>query len=249
MENGGRASISSGDSVPGFEYPFNAAARELAISGSVPRPPGCCGLLRWRRVGAMSVLLWDKGPPSRIRCVLGSCWPMLFFTMSLIVCATGFVLAGVLPRVSFVWTVGACFMITLTIGALALTGMSDPGIVPRADVESRAAQGGPVGASSRRRWLKRQRLLLGPREGYCDESQVVVREFDHFCPWTGTVIAGGNMVYFQVFLMSLCSLIGFIATVYFVALSSGAIGRHATKAGPIIGDIVSTQLSKGVPPN
>jgi uncharacterized membrane protein len=39
------------------------------------------------------------------------------------------------------------------------------------------------------------------------ESQVLIRNIDHFCPWTGTVIAGGNLWSFYVFTTSLCALI------------------------------------------
>ena len=31
------------------------------------------------------------------------------------------------------------------------------------------------------------------RTTWCSESGILVRDYDHFCPWTGTTIAGGNM--------------------------------------------------------
>lgn len=31
------------------------------------------------------------------------------------------------------------------------------------------------------------------RTTWCGESAVLVRDYDHFCPWTGNTIAGGNL--------------------------------------------------------
>ena len=38
---------------------------------------------------------------------------------------------------------------------------------------------------------------------YCNETQTLIKDIDHFCPWTGTTIASGNIVYFYWFLFSL----------------------------------------------
>ena len=38
---------------------------------------------------------------------------------------------------------------------------------------------------------------------FCQESRVLVRDIDHFCPWTGTTIAGGNIRYFYAFIIGL----------------------------------------------
>lgn len=53
------------------------------------------------------------------------------------------------------------------------------------------------------------------RTVFVGEAQVVVAEVDHFCPWTGTVIAAGNMGRFTVFTSSLCVLIIFTIVVGF----------------------------------
>jgi hypothetical protein len=38
---------------------------------------------------------------------------------------------------------------------------------------------------------------------FCSESGVLIRELDHFCPWTGTTIGGGNIKCFYWFLLSI----------------------------------------------
>ena len=35
---------------------------------------------------------------------------------------------------------------------------------------------------------------------YCNETQTLIKDIDHFCPWTGTTIASGNIMYFYWFL-------------------------------------------------
>ena len=38
---------------------------------------------------------------------------------------------------------------------------------------------------------------------YCNETQTLIEDIDHFCPWTGTTIGSGNIKYFYWFLISL----------------------------------------------
>ena len=38
---------------------------------------------------------------------------------------------------------------------------------------------------------------------YCNETQTLIKDIDHFCPWTGTTIGSGNIKYFYWFLISL----------------------------------------------
>ena len=51
---------------------------------------------------------------------------------------------------------------------------------------------------------------IPPGATYCQESQVIVYDYDHFCLWTGTTIAGGNMNYFSCFVSSLGILCVFV---------------------------------------
>eukprot|EP00558_Chaetoceros_sp_UNC1202_P001963 CAMPEP_0197260222 /NCGR_PEP_ID=MMETSP1429-20130617/83923_1 /TAXON_ID=49237 /ORGANISM="Chaetoceros sp., Strain UNC1202" /LENGTH=80 /DNA_ID=CAMNT_0042724457 /DNA_START=478 /DNA_END=720 /DNA_ORIENTATION=- len=59
----------------------------------------------------------------------------------------------------------------------------------------------PEGASAARwRWNDQVQSFI-PRGSYYDpDCAVVVEEFDHTCPWTGTAIGKANMTAFQMFI-------------------------------------------------
>lgn len=61
--------------------------------------------------------------------------------------------------------------------------------------------------------------------------QVLVHGYDHFCPWTGTTIAGGNMTAFKIFITFLCSLCAFVAIVGISAVSMTALEKSHDSAG------------------
>ncbi|GKY99238.1 hypothetical protein MPSEU_000879100 [Mayamaea pseudoterrestris] len=131
----------------------------------------------------------------RLDCVVGPYWPMLvLITYPLIFGVSGWVFVskvckGLLnPALALAWVV-------LTIGlimALALTGCRDPGILYRHDEP-------PPDLENTWRWND-QALSYRPRNAVYDpDTAVIVQDFDHTCPWTGTAIGGKNMLAFQFF--------------------------------------------------
>ena len=76
--------------------------------------------------------------------------------------------------------------------ALLFTGMSDPGIFPR--------HAKPLGED----WTYSEYAQSYRPEGviYCQQCQVLIEGYDHFCPWSGTVIGKGNEACFQTFIMA-----------------------------------------------
>mmetsp|Transcript_13116 Transcript_13116/g.32145 ORF Transcript_13116/g.32145 Transcript_13116/m.32145 type:complete len:272 (+) Transcript_13116:234-1049(+) len=205
------------DSLPGYHYPaVNASSHTLSYM--VPAPPRFCYKYKVGRMYVCSTknVVSDSGETQlKITCMLGACWPMTFVTMALISAITLFALSGFLPQLGIVWTIATFVVLGTNLISLGLTGMQDPGIVrTRSDVEA---------PDVKRRWNSRAQRYIRRGEAYCEESQVVVEEMDHFCPWTGTVIAGGNMMYFQIFLTSLCSLMGFIALVCFMSIQARTV--------------------------
>ena len=64
-----------------------------------------------------------------------------------------------------------------------------------------------------------QAKTFRPRNAYyCGMCKVVIQEYDHTCPWTGTGIGKNNLTQFKVFASSICllfwyevGLIGFAA--------------------------------------
>lgn len=120
----------------------------------------------------------------RLDCVLGPYWPMLvIITYPLIFGISGWaffskVARGKLhPLLVFAWLV-------LTIGlivALAFTGCRDPGILYRYEQP-------PPQNENLWRWND-QTLSYRPRNAIYDlDTAVIVEDFDHTCPWTGTAI-------------------------------------------------------------
>ena len=69
-------------------------------------------------------------------------------------------------------------------------------------------------------WVKNDRLGVWrpPRAIYCSDCDVVVAEFDHTCPWTGTAIGRGNMRAFTTFVSSCGALVVYVLFVLFVML-------------------------------
>lgn len=73
------------------------------------------------------------------------------------------------------------------------------------------------------RWSERGQTYYPSGRGivYCSESQVLVHDYDHFCPWTGTTIAGGNIKGFTLFVSSLSVLC--VIVIFITILGSAGI--------------------------
>lgn len=48
-------------------------------------------------------------------------------------------------------------------------------------------------------WNEQVQSYRPPDALYCRECQVLIEDYDHLCPWTGTGIGGGNMLAFKFF--------------------------------------------------
>eukprot|EP00466_Bigelowiella_natans_P001518 jgi/Bigna1/89659/estExt_fgenesh1_pg.C_530049 len=212
----------SSEILPGYNY-SEVEPRPHTLSYMVPAPPRWCYKYK---VGRMYVCRAEKitselgEPEIKIRCMLGACWPMTFITMGIISIISLSALWTFLPRLNFMWHLAAMLILGTNLVALGLTGTVDPGIVRR-DPEDMEREPD----IRTRRWSNMAKAYIRKNEAFCEESQVIVRGMDHFCPWTGTVIAEGNMPYFQMFLGSLCTLLGFVALVAFTSSLTIAAGR------------------------
>lgn len=153
----------------------------------------CCS----RRVGSM-FFLCEKRDGSPI-VVAGPCWPFcVFITAPLIISLSGLVLwfcildkNSVLPT----WVAGIyCPWIALTLISLFCVSCRDPGLMERVTDEE--------AANAHFLWNEQVGSYRPPGAMYCRECQVLVRDYDHLCPWTGTAIGGRNMLAFKVFVVS-----------------------------------------------
>ena len=173
-----------------------------------------CSLLGAQRIGNMVVLNssmeWveevEEDPETgeckvrrytrpTLRCVVGPYWPMLLcVTYPLIFIVSGWAYYTALwpGKKPVVVTVVWVLLTGGLIVALALTGCRDPGILYRHDSP-------PPQFENNWRWSD-QAHSYRPRSAYFDsDTGVVVEEFDHTCPWTGTAIGKKNMICFQFF--------------------------------------------------
>lgn len=79
------------------------------------------------------------------------------------------------------------------------------------------------------RWSDQAATYRPPRSVYDRDCGLVIEEFDHTCPWTGTGIGKQNMPYFTVFVTSIC-----VCLVFNIMLMVGVFDpqSHSTTAAP-----------------
>jgi len=178
----------------------------------------CGTCLRAERVGNMPVL-WARRRPGKVTellCLVGPFWPcMAGVTYPLILGVSLFTAVFALPSAP-AWVVGAWLLCTLSLLiSLGLTACTNPGVVPR------HADGPPSNAKGTWRWNDQVQSYRPPGATYDRDCGVVIEEFDHTCPWTGTGIGKRNMVYFQTFVSCICVCLIFNAVLVLSALEPG----------------------------
>jgi hypothetical protein len=213
-----RSNDSQNDEEKHMTVAHNASCCSSASSEEVDPTCGClllsrhiCGRIGRKRIGNMVLLKEGKIvgegneqegvlPRRSIDCIVGPYWPMLcFVTFPLILFVSGLTASkavfvhGSNPLMVFAWcclTFGLCF-------SLYSVATSDPGILPKHTTP-------PDGANNRTWFWNDRAQSYIPRGAYFDpDCAVVVVDFDHTCPWTGTAIGKGNMPYFQAFIVFL----------------------------------------------
>jgi hypothetical protein len=195
------------DDDDAYRMPVRQSTRR---QGRVPRDavviPGggeCClapcleNTLGGRQIGNVYVLVERRarvpgGRPEFV-CVIPACWPMLVVTEALICGLSVACYVSFFPYVGWLWILLGTASLGFVSGALACAGCSDPGIEPRR-TES-------LGESWV--WDESAQSYRPDNVQFCQESRVLVRDMDHFCPWTGTTIAGGNIRFFYAFIIGL----------------------------------------------
>lgn len=176
-----------------YEYPQTPSS-STDISGWVPPPPTFT-----RKVGRMYVLLErkDSNQNPKFVCVVGPCWPMVFGTSAMILGISLFVILKFMHDIQTGLLIAALIALAATMVTFCLTACSNPGIQARYDT--------PQGENWT--WNETAKTYRPPGAVYDSEAQVIVQDIDHFCPWTGTIIAKANMRYFNSFVTSLCILL------------------------------------------
>lgn len=175
-----------------------------------------CGMcLGARRLGNMAVLLSRRGSTGRteLLCMVGPYWPCLVVvTYPLILGVSLWSAVYRLPEVS-IWirVIWAMCTITLVV-ALACTGCRNPGVVRRWKTKPPRCD--------HWYWSDQVGTFRPPRAQYDGDCGVVIEEFDHTCPWTGTGIGKRNMTAFSTFVTFVCVCLIFNILLLVGALSS-----------------------------
>merc|ERR1712194_512027 len=90
-------------------------------------------------------------------------------------------------------------LLGLTLLSLSMVSCRDPGLVERI-IDEEACGAGFV-------WNEQVGSFRPADARYCGECKVMIDNYDHFCPWTGTGIGNNNMCCFKIFVslvLSLC---------------------------------------------
>mmetsp|Transcript_6695 Transcript_6695/g.7386 ORF Transcript_6695/g.7386 Transcript_6695/m.7386 type:complete len:267 (+) Transcript_6695:24-824(+) len=170
----------------------------------------CCA----RRLGSMFVL-WEKRDGSPV-VIAGPCWPFCtFVTVPLIVgisaACTILILfnddSNVPQWIAYIYLP----ILGIVLMALFFVSCRDPGLLERVTDEE-AGEGGWI-------WNEQVGSFRPPGALYCRECQVLIQDYDHLCPWTGTGIGQGNIIAFKFFVVGINILCYFtIALVAYVLL-------------------------------
>jgi len=189
--------------------------REVAEHGPVKdfhRFWCCCA----RRLGNMFVLCErTDGTPIVIA---GPCWPFcIFVTLPLILAVSGAVAYFVIISDDSplpIWVAYIYFpVLGFVLASLFCVSCQDPGLMERVTDEE-AGNGGWF-------WNEQVGSYRPPGALYCRECGILIQDYDHLCPWTGTGVGRRNMMAFKLFVVGVNVLCYFSIILVIVALLRG----------------------------
>eukprot|EP00824_Muranothrix_gubernata_P020795 TRINITY_DN4169_c0_g1_i2.p1 TRINITY_DN4169_c0_g1~~TRINITY_DN4169_c0_g1_i2.p1 ORF type:complete len:316 (+),score=47.20 TRINITY_DN4169_c0_g1_i2:60-1007(+) len=176
-----------------------------------------------RRVRRYQISSTNNFYPCRGYCIVGPDWRALLLTVFLISIPSIFFLAFPLPflteELGPAVPVLVCLFIVAALGTLLRTGLSDPGIVPRAsrppphDVDDdddlplasrprphRTKEVTIDGVVFKLKYCETCNIYRPPRCSHCGLCNNCVERFDHHCPWVGNCVGRRNYKWFCLFL-------------------------------------------------
>jgi len=184
--------------IPNFDYP-DLKTQECCCCCDCAPPTRCYS----RAIGKFWVVNeapGEAGHQPQFKWVLGPCWPMSLVTVLMIVGLGSLLMTLSLEGLGPGWKLSGVVAVASVLYCFLATSCSDPGIVPHWIT--------PEGPDWRRMnrtnsWVPKS---LGS-VGYCDEAGVLIKEYDHFCIWTGTAIGAGNMGCFMCMLKGIACIL------------------------------------------
>ena len=201
------------------------SGEEAGFATPLPPPSGGCAapfcLRLWpgaRRVGNMTILWEERGRDidveHKTRCIVGPFWPvMLFVTFPLILGVSAGLASTVLPGQNTIIIVVFAILVIFVGVSLALTACTDPGLLRRRVQRPASPEGDSWSYSDQAQTYR------PPGAIYCRDCGVVVRGYDHLCPWTGTAIGEKNLRYFYCFVGGITLLLLYVLFVVIYAFA------------------------------
>ncbi|KAH8052786.1 hypothetical protein JL722_9919 [Aureococcus anophagefferens] len=141
-----------------------------------------CGL-RVRKVGAMTIVYeWTDRDGAKRRLLLGPYAHFLCLHVLLLCAIAACVYGAVVPASWVAARALGLALAFLALAALAATALADPGVFPRYFTRARPD------------WTYSEyaHAFRPPGTIFCQECQILVEDYNHFCPWSGTAIGKGN---------------------------------------------------------
>ena len=189
--------------------------REVAENGPIKdynRFFCCCA----RRLGNMFILC-ERSDGSPI-VIAGPCWPFcVLVTLPLILAVSGAVAYFMIISNDSplpLWVAYIYFpVLGFVLASLFCVSCQDPGLMERVTDEE-AGEGGWF-------WNEQVGSFRPPGALYCRECGVLIQDYDHLCPWTGTGIGRRNIMAFKLFVVGVNVLCYFSITLVIVALLRG----------------------------
>lgn len=201
--------------------------------------------------------VWQTWPGAHSFCcdgrvMLGPDIKVTYFAAGLTTAACIAFWVVVCPSSDWYVTLGSVFLYLLTIGFMAATATTDPGIIPRntaiddATAAANAQQSRSVEVNGVRiplKWCRTCKIFRPPRAAHCSECNVCVERFDHHCPWMGQCIGRRNYRFFLGFVISVCMLAVFVA--FFSASMALRVARAAYSSSrhPLLTDLLGKAVS------
>ena len=158
----------------------------------------CYKVLRRKNIGTM-IVLYSRPKEDTPTLMLGAYWPFCtFITLPLILIPSAIMFVYVMPDAPVCFTIILIVALTATLISLCGVSCSNPGIVEHCDQVAKDKD------EKKRNWVWNDRVesFRPPSAIYSPEADVIVMNYDHFCPWTGTAIGAGNYFFFKMFVVT-----------------------------------------------
>lgn len=168
-----------------------------------------CGL-RVRKVGAMTIVYeWTDRDDAKRRLLLGPYAHFLCLHVLLLCAIAACVYGAVVPASWVAARALGLALAFLALAALAATALADPGVFPRYFTRARPD------------WTYSEyaHAFRPPGTIFCQECQILVEDYNHFCPWSGTAIGKGNERYFTAYLAAVVASLVFDLVVIALVLA------------------------------